>query len=106
MAGKFFDGTTPKHNRVIEAAYFYEEALLKGEPPVKAVTVALGCSMSTATRLIQDARRAGLIKNTGRDVRHPKVMAVAIAVGVSYDTLLEAIQIHASGDIRVREPKP
>ena len=82
----------------------YTSAALAGIAPARAVQTALGSSRPTAQRRIALAREAGLmptVPERTKVARNKRAVAVAAALGVSYDDLMAAVRTHANGDLRV-----
>lgn len=86
-----------------ELAKVFCDAVERGEPPAKAVEAHFGLPTSTASKRISEARKLGhLAHGHGwRDLRNRKALAVARALGVTYEDLVRAVQEHAGGDLRL-----
>lgn len=88
-----------------KVAEVYRAAVLRGDPPTKAVREAFDICQSTAGQRVQRARQAGLLPEaSGRGehlTRNRRALLVADALGVEYDALVAAIHEHAEGDLRL-----
>lgn len=83
----------------------YLYACAAGRPPIGEVSELFGAPRSTVTQWVSQARRAGLIPPAAGRGRSPKrnarAVAVADALGVSYEQLVDAVRRHADGDLRI-----
>lgn len=100
------EGVGVKHRErpcLADVAKVYEAAAAAGEPPTLAVRDRFGVAKSTAAGWVAQARWAGHLRPVSkgaRTSRNPNALAVASALGVDYDALVDAVLHHAGGTLR------
>lgn len=95
---------TRREPDLCEVAELYLSAAHEAKPPTQAVRHGLGVSYGTAARLVGLARKRGLLPE-GPVQRHARALAVAQALGVEYDALVDAICHLAGGSLQIRRAR-
>jgi CTP-dependent riboflavin kinase len=87
----------------VRVAGVYADAVNQGLSPVLALQNELDRSAETVEKLIEMARANGYIQDaqTPKGTWSAELVAVARALGVTYERLTEAIRVHAHGVLRV-----
>jgi hypothetical protein len=91
-----------RRSEIENTARVYEDAIARGVPPIKEVMDRLGLTKPTAIRRIRAARDSGVLPEDARPNHSQKLVAVAQALEVDPDKLVDAILEHADGDLRVQ----